>query len=162
DLKANDTFHKAVDLFKKAGMTFLQLQDQDNQTRQTTSKRKKDVKHELCDAIISELYGNFQQAADKYYEVSTVIIPPAESDEYLKKAITSAILAQPSERRSRLISNLYKDERSGDEKKIDKKLAKVLEKIFLQQLVVEKEDNATLEQALDKRIVPHLKKAILK
>jgi COP9 signalosome complex subunit 4 len=69
------------------------------------------------------------EAALKYHELSQ-IVTEGERLDALKLAVTCAILAKAGPQRSRVLANLYKDDRSA---KLD--IFSVLEKMYLERVI---------------------------
>lgn len=89
----------------------------------------------LAQARIFDAKRKFMEASQKYYELSfSVLILESERISCLEAAITCGVLAPAGPARSRLLSTLYKDERSQT-------LAthKILEKMFLDRIIAPKE-----------------------
>eukprot|EP01098_Paradermamoeba_levis_P004723 TRINITY_DN200_c0_g1_i2.p1 TRINITY_DN200_c0_g1~~TRINITY_DN200_c0_g1_i2.p1 ORF type:complete len:312 (-),score=96.95 TRINITY_DN200_c0_g1_i2:115-1050(-) len=83
-------------------------------------------KFKIVNARVKDLKGKFLEAAIKYYELSTNrSLSPQKEVEMLKNAINCAILANAGPQRSRILSSLYKDERS-----VKLEVHPILEKMF--------------------------------
>jgi len=63
-------------------------------------------------ARVLERKGEFQKAAQRYYELSQAPLPDSVRRDALEHATTCAILAEAGPERSRMLASLYKDERS--------------------------------------------------
>jgi len=87
------------------------------------------LRFKSCLARIQDHKRLFLEAALKYHELSQ-IVSEGERLDALKLAVTCAILAKAGPQRSRVLANLYKDDRSA---KLD--IFSVLEKMYLERVI---------------------------
>ncbi len=91
------------------------------------------LKYKYCYAQVHDANLKFSQAASLYYELSqkgAIGVPEEETRVFLNKAVTCTILAPPGTQRSRLLTLLYKDERTKTTAHFD-----LLEKMYLERLI---------------------------
>jgi len=84
------------------------------------------ISYKECMASLEDFKRNFTKASLKYYELSQ-ILPEDQRQSALKFAIIGAILAKADATRARILSTLYKDERSVQIPEV----FLILEKMFL-------------------------------
>ncbi|KAF5830942.1 hypothetical protein DUNSADRAFT_13825 [Dunaliella salina] len=96
-----------------------------------------ELQYKTCYARILDSKRKFVEAALRYYELSSTamnisggMVTPADLEQALNAAITCTILAAAGPQRSRMLSLLYKDERS---QKLD--VYPFLEKVFLERIL---------------------------
>jgi len=87
---------------------------------------KLQISYKECMATLEDLKRNFTKASLKYYELSQ-ILPEDQRSFSLKFSIICAILAKADATRARLLSNLYRDERSAQISEV----FLILEKMYL-------------------------------
>ena len=107
--------------------------------------------YQACFAKVLDHKRKFSEAASKYYDLSKLLLETSTTDsmwltqqETLDSSIKCAIMASAGPQRSRMLSTLYKDERSETSS-----LYSILEKVFLERLLLAKDVEAfsqTLEQ----------------
>eukprot|EP01022_Parablepharisma_sp_SALTPOND_P013371 TRINITY_DN1784_c0_g2_i3.p2 TRINITY_DN1784_c0_g2~~TRINITY_DN1784_c0_g2_i3.p2 ORF type:complete len:478 (-),score=47.46 TRINITY_DN1784_c0_g2_i3:14167-15600(-) len=91
------------------------------------------LKYKYCYAQVHDANLKFGQAASLYYELSqkgTVGVPEEEIRAFLNRAVTCTLLAPPGTQRSRLLTLLYKDERTRTVAHFN-----LLEKMYLDRLI---------------------------
>jgi len=109
------------------------------------------LEYQACFAKILDHKRKFSEAASKYYDLSRLLLEADTMDsmwftqqETLDSSIKCAIMASAGPQRSRMLSTLYKDERSETSS-----LYSILEKVFLERLLLAEDVEAfsqTLEQ----------------
>jgi len=125
----------------KIAQLFLQDEDYDHEKAEGYLNRAalniKDVKddklqldYKECIATIEDYKRNFTKASIKYYELSQ-ILPEDKRRQALKCAIICVVLAKADNTRTRLLSTLYKDERSSQIIEV----FPILEKMFLERIL---------------------------
>eukprot|EP00826_Nyctotherus_ovalis_P057690 TRINITY_DN7897_c0_g1_i13.p1 TRINITY_DN7897_c0_g1~~TRINITY_DN7897_c0_g1_i13.p1 ORF type:complete len:337 (-),score=117.46 TRINITY_DN7897_c0_g1_i13:164-1174(-) len=90
-------------------------------------------KYKYCYAQVHDANLKFGQAASLYYELSqkgSVGVPEEETKAFLEKAVICTILAPPGTQRSRLLTMLYKDDRTRITPHFN-----LLEKMYLERLI---------------------------
>jgi len=87
------------------------------------------LRYKVCFARIVDYKRQFMKAALRYYELSQ-IVPEEERMQALQYSIICSILAAAGPQRSRMLSTLYKDERSS---KTD--IYSILEKMYLERIL---------------------------
>jgi len=87
------------------------------------------LRYKVCFARILDYKRKFLEASSRYYELSQ-IVGDSERMEALKCSVTCAILAQAGPQRSRMLANLYKDERCA---RLD--IFPTLEKMYLERIL---------------------------
>jgi COP9 signalosome complex subunit 4 len=100
------------------------------------------LQYQECSAMILDKKGKFTEASTKYYDLSTQLQDGVDVDEevHLSKldalecAIRCAIVAVAGPQRSKLLSTLHKDEECAKSP-----LFEILDKVYLQQLVLPRE-----------------------
>jgi len=102
------------------------------------------LRYKVCFARIMDYKRQFMKAALRYYELSQ-IVPETERLEALQYSIICAILAAAGPQRSRMLSTLYKDERSS---KSD--VFPILEKMYLERILRKPE-----VEKFSKELKPH-------
>jgi len=102
------------------------------------------LRYKVCFARIMDYKRQFMKAALRYYELSQ-IVPESERFEALQYSIICAILAAAGPQRSRMLSTLYKDERSS---KAD--VFPILEKMYLERILRKPE-----VEKFSKELKPH-------
>ena len=91
------------------------------------------LKYKYCYAQVHDANLKFGQAASIYYELSqkgTIGVPEEETKAFLVKALTCTILAPAGTQRFRLLTLLYKDERTKTLPHYE-----LLEKMYLERLI---------------------------
>ncbi len=95
------------------------------------------MQYKTCSARILDAKRKFTEAAVRYYELSQLIsrhmgdsIAADELDTALSAAVTCVILAPPGPQRSRVLAQLYKDERC-----MRLPLYLFLEKVYLERIL---------------------------
>ncbi|KAF8897566.1 hypothetical protein BD779DRAFT_1491531 [Infundibulicybe gibba] len=97
----------------------------------STSDRETLLQFKLCQARISDYGRKFLEAASRYHELSYVgEIDEEERRHMLLAAVTCAVLAPAGPNRSRILSSLYRDERT-----IDLPTYNILSKMFLEHIL---------------------------
>lgn len=107
-------------------------------------------KYKYCYAQVHDANLKFGQAASLYYDLSqkgSVGVPEEETKNFLSRAMICTILAPPGTQRSRLLTILYKDERTRIISHFN-----LLEKMYLERLI-KMEEVAKFEEDLQ----PHQK-----
>lgn len=94
----------------------------------TNAKLK--LRYKFCFARIMDYKRQFMKAAMKYYELSQIVEKNDEKLQALTWAITCTILAAAGPQRSRMLSTLFKDERSSS-----LPVFPMLEKMFLERII---------------------------
>ncbi|GAA5956146.1 hypothetical protein JCM3765_005466 [Sporobolomyces pararoseus] len=93
------------------------------------------LQFKLCQARMFDYSRKFQEASSKYHEISYVsVLAEEERLQALSAAIVCAVLAPAGPNRSRILTSLYKDERSSSTSHF-----KILSKMFLDQMIKPKE-----------------------
>jgi len=87
------------------------------------------LRYKVCFARIMDYKRQFMKAALRYYELSQ-IVPEQERMEALQYSVICAILAAAGPQRSRMLSTLFKDERTS---KTD--IYPILEKMYLERIL---------------------------
>jgi len=87
------------------------------------------LRYKVCFARIVDYKRQFMKAALRYYELSQ-IVPEQERMEALQYSVICAILAAAGPQRSRMLSTLFKDERTS---KTD--IYPILEKMYLERIL---------------------------
>jgi len=98
------------------------------------------LRFKSCFARILDYKRKFIEAAAKYLELSQIVADKERMDA-LGLAVTCAILAKAGPQRSRMLSNLYKDERSS---KLE--IFPTLEKMYLERVIRKPEVEAFVSQ----------------
>lgn len=107
-------------------------------------------KYKYCYAQVHDANLKFGQAGSLYYELSqkgSVGVPEEETKIFLEKAVICTILAPPGTQRSRLLTTLYKDDRTRITEHFN-----LLEKMYLERLI--KMEEVT---KFEKELKPHQK-----
>eukprot|EP00889_Picochlorum_renovo_P001888 jgi/Picre1/28918/NNA_004314.t1 len=115
----------------------------------TTNDQSLIFQYQSCYARILDTKRKFTEASARYYDLSTFesTIDSQERLQALELSIKCAILAAAGPQRSRLLSTLYKDERSALTP-----LYSILEKVFLERLL-SSEDVEAFSKSLSKNHV---------
>ncbi|KAK2705791.1 COP9 signalosome complex subunit 4-like [Artemia franciscana] len=96
-----------------------------------TKKPQLQIHYKVCYARVLDFRRKFLEAAQRYNELSyKVIVHEAERMTALQKAVICTILASAGQQRSRMLANLYKDERCQQ-----LPFYNVLEKMYLERLI---------------------------
>lgn len=145
DFDRNSAFKAAVDFTKRAAAL---------QNKIVNMRSQLDFR--ICDASILDFTGQFLKAAEKFDKLATMpTLPESERVTFLARAVNCVFLAPAGPQRSRLLNNLYKDERASRLPCFD-----VLESMFLDRLVkgpgVEK-----VAESLEAHQRPHLAQSIM-
>lgn len=100
-----------------------------------------EMQYKTCSARILDAKRKFTEAAVRYYELSQLImrhmgdaVAADELDMALSAAVTCVILAPPGPQRSRVLAQLYKDERCAR-----LPLYQFLEKVYLERILATEE-----------------------
>ncbi|CAI5449737.1 unnamed protein product [Caenorhabditis angaria] len=106
------------------------------------------IEHKILQARVSDAKRRFVEAAQKYYELSTIDqIPKSDRITALNKAMVCVLLAKPGVQRNRLLSLLFKDERAENFVSFE-----LIAKMYLTR-VISKDELAEFESLLQ----PHQK-----
>ncbi|EFA84954.1 proteasome component region PCI domain-containing protein [Heterostelium album PN500] len=97
-------------------------------------KQKLILAHKTCFARIMDYKRMFLKAANKYYELSTILPSEGDRSMALVCAIICAILDKAGPQRSRMLATLYKDERSS-QSEATKIVYPILEKMFFERVL---------------------------
>ncbi|MEW5307383.1 MAG: hypothetical protein WDW38_001246 [Sanguina aurantia] len=140
----------AYRLAKNIRISMLYLEDDDSVSAESYIKKASaligasadqglELQYKTCYARILDAKRKFLDAGQRYYEISQMSAKPLaggltlssdDLDQALGSAITAAILAPAGPQRSRLLSTLYKDERSARSPKYG-----FLEKVYLERIL---------------------------
>ncbi|KAK4702605.1 COP9 signalosome complex subunit 4, partial [Phenoliferia sp. Uapishka_3] len=97
----------------------------------TTSDLKTQLQYKVCQARMFDYGRKFSEAASKYHDLSYVPqVDETERMNCLSSAITCAVLAPAGPTRSRILSSLFRDERS-----VQSEHHTILSKMFLDQII---------------------------
>lgn len=106
------------------------------------------LSYKVCQVRILDYKRKFLEAAQRYYELSLLVIDPEEKNHCLRESVKSALLAKAGPSRTRVLTMLFKDDRVS--RVCSPKVFKMLENVLMNRLL-----KGDIVQEFSKTLSPH-------